>query len=399
LTPEAVRRGARDADEVTAPSLRREVDGRVLAGVASGLATFTGLPVIAVRAAFLALCFANGLGLAVYAVMWVFLPQRDGTSFQDDRRGQGMLLGLLVVVVVGLSVLIPFGALPGGSTVAPLLAAVAGIALVWQQADLAQRQRWRQSATGSRSVLLRLAIGALLLVGGLIGFLASRGELAVARAGLVSTAVVVVGLALLSSPWWVGMATDLSNERRERIRSQERAEVAAHVHDSVLQTLALIQKAAGSPTEVTRLARGQERELRTWLYSSGSTEGSLSGALETLAAEVEESFQVTVDVVTVGDTPLSDKVAAVVAATREAVVNAAKHSGVTSVDVYCEVEPGQVTVFVRDRGRGFDPTTVPEDRHGLAGSVHGRMERHGGLAVVRSSAGEGTEVRLEMPLS
>jgi signal transduction histidine kinase len=106
-----------------------------------------------------------------------------------------------------------------------------------------------------------------------------------------------------------------------------------------------------------------------------------------------------VDVVTVGDTPLSDKVAAVVAATREAVVNAAKHSGVTSVDVYCEVEPGQVTVFVRDRGRGFDPTTVPEDRHGLAGSVHGRMERHGGLAVVRSSAGEGTEVRLEMPLS
>jgi signal transduction histidine kinase len=175
--------------------------------------------------------------------------------------------------------------------------------------------------------------------------------------------------------------------------------VAAHVHDSVLQTLALIQKAAGSPTEVTRLARGQERELRTWLYSSGSTEGSLSGALETLAAEVEESFQVTVDVVTVGDTPLSDKVAAVVAATREAVVNAAKHSGVTAVDVYCEVEPGQVTVFVRDRGRGFDPTTVPEDRHGLAGSVHGRMERHGGLAVVRSSAGEGTEVRLEMPLS
>src|SRR5439155_27202392 len=130
----------------------------------------------------------------------------------------------------------------------------------------------------------------------------SRGELAVARAGLVSTLVVVVGLALLSSPWWVGMATDLSNERRERIRSQERAEVAAHVHDSVLQTLALIQRAAGSPTEVTRLARGQERELRTWLYAGGTHEGSLAGALESLAAEVEESFQVTVDVVTVGDT-------------------------------------------------------------------------------------------------
>ncbi|MFN2536613.1 MAG: PspC domain-containing protein [Mycobacteriales bacterium] len=378
--------------------LRREVSGRSLAGVATGIAAFTGLPVLAIRAAFVALCFASGLGLAVYAVMWVFLPQTDGTTFQEDRRGQGLLLALLLFVVVGLSMLIPFGLVPGGATFAPLLAAVAGIALVWQQADLAQRRRWRESATGSRSAVLRLGVGALLLAGGLIGFLASRGELAVARAGLVSTVVVVVGVALLSSPWWVRMATELSAERRERIRSQERAEVAAHVHDSVLQTLALIQKAAGSPTEVMRLARGQERELRSWLYASGASEGSLSGALASLAAGVEESFQVTVDVVTVGDLGLSDKVAAVVAASREAVVNAAKHSGGTSVDVYCEVEPGQVTVFVRDRGRGFDPTTVPDDRHGLSGSVHGRMERFGGLAVVRSSAGEGTEVRLEMPL-
>jgi signal transduction histidine kinase len=382
---------------VTPHVLRRQVDGRVLAGVAAGIAAFTGLPVLAVRVALVVLCFASGLGLAVYAVMWVFLPQSDGTTFQSDRRGQGLLLAMLLVVVVGLSLLIPLGVVPGGATVAPLLAAVAGIALVWQQADLAQRRRWRESATGTRSAALRLGIGALLLTGGLIGFLATRGELAVARAGLLSTIVVVAGLGLLSSPWWVSMASELSAERRERIRSQERAEVAAHVHDSVLQTLALIQKSAGSPAEVTRLARGQERELRTWLYAPGSTEGTLSGALAAVAADVEESFQVTVDVVTVGDVDLSEKLAAVVAATREAVVNAAKHSGVTAVDVYCEVEPDQVTVFVRDRGRGFDPATVPEDRHGLSGSVHGRMERHGGVAVVRSSAGEGTEVRLEMP--
>ncbi|MCW2670494.1 MAG: Conserved putative rane protein [Frankiales bacterium] len=387
---------------MTAPVLRREVDGRVLAGVAAGIAAFTGVPVLAVRLALVALCFASGLGIAVYAVMWVFLPQRDGTTFQEDRRGQGLLLVVLLVVVVALVLLVPLGVVPGGVSVAPLLVAVAGVALVWQQADLAQRRHWRASAlstaTGSRSALLRLGFGALLLIGGLVGFLASRGELAVARAGLASTAVVVAGIALLSSPWWVGMATDLSTERRERIRSQERAEVAAHVHDSVLQTLALIQKAAASPAEVTRLARGQERELRTWLYTGGTAEGSLSGALEALAAAVEESFQVTVDVVTVGDLALSEKVSAVVAATREAVVNAAKHSGVAAVDVYCEVEPTAVTVFVRDRGRGFDPSTVPADRHGLAGSVHGRMERHGGLAVVRSSAGDGTEVRLEMPL-
>jgi signal transduction histidine kinase len=382
---------------VTAPALRRSTKGRALGGIATGIAEFTGLPVIAVRLAFVALCVVNGLGLGIYAVMWVFLPQADGGTLQNDRRQQTSLVLLLVAVAAVLTAISWTGLLPGGSTVLPVLAAVAGVVLVWQQADLSQRQRWRASATGRQTMLLRLALGALLLAGGLIGFLAQRGQLASARTGLVSTVVVVAGLALLSSPWWVSMATDLSAERRVRSRSQERAEVAAHVHDSVLQTLALIQKAAGSPAEVTRLARGQERELRTWLYTSGTAEGTLSGALTQLAADVEESFQVTVDVVTVGDAALTEKLSAVVFATREAVVNAAKHSGVTAVDVYCEVEPAQVTVFVRDRGRGFDPATVPDDRHGLSGSVHGRMERHGGLAVVRSSAGEGTEVRLEMP--
>ena len=194
------------------------------------------------------------------------------------------------------------------------------------------------------------------------------------------------------------MANDLSQERRERIRSQERAEVAAHLHDSVLQTLALIQKAAGSPSEVTRLARSQERELRTWLYTSRAGQGTLSRALEAVAAEVEEQHRVSVDVVAVGDLVLDEKGAALVAAAREAVVNAAKHSGAATVDVYAEVEPHQATVFVRDRGVGFDPSDVPADRHGLSGSVVGRMERHGGRAFVRSTPGEGTEIRLEMEL-
>jgi signal transduction histidine kinase len=242
-----------------------------------------------------------------------------------------------------------------------------------------------------------LGLGAVLLVGGLVGFLASRGQLAVARAGLLSTAIVVVGLVLLSSPWWFAMATDLSQERRERIRSQERAEVAAHLHDSVLQTLTLIQKAAGSPAEVTRLARGQERELRTWLYATRSGQGSLSRALDQVAADVEEAHGVPVEVVTVGDLELDERTTALVAATREAVVNAARHSGAPLVDVYCEVEPALVSVFVRDRGSGFEPADVPEDRHGLSGSVRGRMERHGGTAGVRSAPGDGTEVRLELP--
>ncbi len=376
--------------------LVRAADGRVLGGVAAGLADQTGVPVLALRVAFVVLCAASGLGLATYAVFWVFLPQADGSTFRADRHAQRTLSALIVLAAVALAVLVPLGALPRGATTAPLLAVVAGVALVWQQADLAQRRRWRASATGSRGAIVRLGLGGVLLLGGLIGFLASRGQLQVARAGLLSTAVVVVGLVLLSSPWWFAMATDLREERRERIRSQERAEVAAHLHDSVLQTLTLIQKAAAEPAEVARLARGQERELRTWLYASRTSQGTLSAALEALAAEVDEAHRVPVGVVMVGDLPLDEHVTALVGATREAVVNAARHSGAPSVDVYAEVEGGQVSVFIRDRGTGFDVDAVPADRHGLRGSVKGRMERHGGTASIRSTLGEGTEIRLDL---
>lgn len=366
----------------------------MLGGVAGGLAALTGLPVGALRVAFLVLSAAGGLGIAAYAVFWVFLPQSDGRTVRTDRSAQVALLGLLVVAVVTFAVLSPFGLLPGGRSAAPLLVAVAGVTLVWQQADVAQRRRWRETATGSRGALLRLGAGGLLLVVGLVGFLASRGQLAVARAGLLSTAVVVLGLVLLSSPWWFAMATDLRDERLERVRSQERAEVAAHLHDSVLQTLTLIQKAAADPAEVARLARGQERELRTWLYAGRTGAGTLASALEALAAEVDDLHRIPVTVVVVGDAPLDERSTALVAATREAVVNAAKHSGAASVDVYAEVEGTQASVFVRDRGSGFDPSAVPADRHGLAGSVIGRMDRQGGRATVRSAPGEGTEVAL-----
>jgi signal transduction histidine kinase len=390
-----------DAEVVTttplpARRLARSVEGRVLGGVAAGIADFLGLPVLAIRIAFVVLALAGGTGIAAYAVFWVFLAQQDGQLLRDDRRGQAQLVGLLVVSVVLLSVLLAFGLLPGGSSVVPLLVAVGGVVLVWQQADVAQRARWRQSATSGPGGPLRLAVGALLLTGGLIGFLASRGQLAVARAGLLSTLVVVAGLVLLSSPWWFTMAVDLRTERRERIRSQERAEVAAHLHDSVLQTLTLIQKAAGSPAEVTRLARGQERELRSWLYTTHAASGTLDAALVAVGAEVEELHQVPVEIVLVGDVPLDERVGALVAATREAVINAARHSGAPAVDVYAEVEDSLISVFVRDRGHGFDRASVPDDRHGLSGSIEGRMQRHGGTATVRSSS-DGTEVRLELP--
>jgi len=211
----------------------------------------------------------------------------------------------------------------------------------------------------------------------------------------------VAGLLFVVGPWVFRLSTDLSAERAERIRTQERADVAAHLHDSVLQTLALIQRSAADPVTVARLARSQERDLRSWLYAGDSTDdSSLAGALRAAAAEVEDGFAlsspVSVDVVVVGDCAFVEELRPVLAAAREAVANAAEHAGTGRVDVYAEITPAAVDVFVRDRGAGFTLAEVPEDRLGVRRSILDRMERHGGSAEVRSTPGEGTEVRLHL---
>jgi signal transduction histidine kinase len=208
--------------------------------------------------------------------------------------------------------------------------------------------------------------------------------------------VTVIGLALITGPWWMRMMSQLSSERAERIRSQERADIAAHLHDSVLQTLALIQRNAGSPREVARLARGQERTLRSLLYGDRTATGQFADELRTAAAEVEDAYAVSVDVVVVGDAPLDGDLAALAAAAREALVNAAKHSGVDAVSVYAELEPHEVSVFVKDRGMGFDMDAIADDRQGIRGSIVGRVERHGGTVRLTSAKGAGTEVELRM---
>jgi signal transduction histidine kinase/phage shock protein PspC (stress-responsive transcriptional regulator) len=377
--------------------LTRVSGGRALAGVAAGLAEHLGLSPLVLRVAFAALTLAGGAGVLMYAAFWVFVPQRDEGGPRVAASDRGQLLALSALAAGGLLLLVGLGVVSATSTLIPLGVAATGLALVWRQADEAQRARWRATATGPGGVT-RLVGGALLLVVGLAGFLATRGQLGAARRGIVSTLVVVVGLAVLTAPFWLRLTADLRAERRERIRSQERAELAAQVHDSVLQTLALIQKAADDPREVARLARSQERELRGWLYQPArDADLQLVGALERAAAEVEEAHRVAIEVVVVGDCPADPQVVALVAAAREAMVNAAKHSGVDQVQVYAEVEPGRLAVFVRDRGAGFDAAQVPADRYGLAESVLGRMERNGGSAEVRSSPGEGTEIRLELP--
>ncbi|MDO5684076.1 MAG: histidine kinase, partial [Propionibacteriaceae bacterium] len=176
----------------------------------------------------------------------------------------------------------------------------------------------------------------------------------------------------------------------------ERADMAAHLHDSVLQTLALIQKRADDPRTVATLARKQERELRTYLYGDVLREQTLKAALTAAAAEVDDERGIPVEVVCVGDCDLTDDLGAMIRAAREAILNAAKHSGASRIDVYAEVDEDVVEIFIRDRGRGFDIGDIGDDRMGVKGSIIGRMERHGGTARIRSSAEDGTEVRLEM---
>lgn len=380
--------------------LYRATEGKILGGVATGLAEHLNVSVRTARIAFALLSLASGAGVLLYGAFWIFVPQGDTSSrMVPGKKSKGNWVQFAVIgglSLVGFIILQSLGFFPSASTSLPLIGVLIGAALVWRQADDSQRNRWRAVTDVAHHGLIRNITGAVLVVAGLVGFLAVRGDLGAARRGLGAIVVVLAGVAILTAPWWLKMTSDLTRERRERIRSEERAEVAAQIHDSVLQTLTLIQKSASKPTEVRRLARGQERELRNWLYLP-KAQGSLVAALEQNAAEVEEDFGLPVEVVSVGDCPQDGGLVALSAAAREAMVNAAKHSGAKAVSVYAEVDPTTVVVFVRDRGSGFDIAAVPADRFGVAESIRGRMERHGGTATIKSEAGKGTEVRLEMP--
>ena len=197
------------------------------------------------------------------------------------------------------------------------------------------------------------------------------------------------------APWVWQLLNELTDERRKRIRSEERARLAAHLHDSVLQTLAMIQRTPDDPGRMVALARRQERELRQWLYGDEPTiTGGFRQRIQAAAAEVEEMLEVQIEVVAVGDCEVDEKVEALLAAMREAMVNAATHSGAAQVDVYAEVQDDRIEAYVRDKGRGFDLAAVPTDRRGVADSIEGRMSRVGGRATVHTAPDEGTEVEL-----
>lgn len=401
--------------------LRRHTGGRLLGGVASGLAEHLDVEVLWVRLAFAVLSGVNGFGVVLYAALWVFVPpvRPDGepvglaSAARSGRRPRPALargdLGQLVALgAIGLGLLLLARTrwdVPARVLV-PVLIASSGLALIWTQADASARERlassplWAAVGVGRARLLnvARLAAGLGLVVTGVVVFsLGTRRPSALGHTLLVLL-LVLVGVALVSGPLLWRLARQVDAERRERLLSQQQADVAAHLHDSVLQTLALIQRKAGDPRAVVALARAQERDLRGWLFgSSEQVAVTVRAALEQAAATVEQAHGVPVEVVVVGDAGLDVEAAALVGAAREAMVNAARHSGAPVVDVFAECGDGRVEVFVRDRGAGFDPCSVPADRMGLRGSVVGRVERHGGTAAVSSSPGQGTEVRLSVP--
>ncbi len=412
----------------------RRTEGRIVAGVAGGVADHLGISDTLVRLVLIAATVFGGFGVLIYAALWFLMPlgtpvapaapglaahTRSGlrsdeppppvaaAKAQKREKNRGQVTALVVVGAAVLLLLQVAGIGIAGKMFWPLVFAGTGLALIWRQADDGQKAEWREGVRvpvlgvllgkGGAKSLIRLAVGLILVGTAVAVFLVQNGKLSQVGDVLIALLLAVVGLGVIAGPWVQRLNRDLNAERAERIRSQERADMAAHLHDSVLQTLALIQKQANDPRAVAKLARSQERELRSWLYDEDDqTDQTLSGAAKRAAAEVEDSHGVPIEVVTVGDCDLTEPMSAMVRAARESMVNAAKHSGAAKIDVFVEVDGDRAEMFVRDRGQGFDVDGVPDDRLGLRHSVMGRMERHGGRATVRSDPETGTEVRLEM---
>jgi signal transduction histidine kinase len=353
------------------PRVTRAEGERALGGVASGIAKSLAVDPTLVRLTFALLAFADGAGIAAYLGGWLALAPEDGPPPSRRRRVVGVVLlafgGLLALRGLGLS----------DSLIWPLALATGGVLLI------------RTRARGY------VVAGVLLVTFALIAFVDQNAGGTGKEAALESSAV-AIALLLVLGPWAWRLAAERDAERTARIRQQERAEMAARVHDSVLQTLALVQREAADPRRVATLARRQERELRAWLYPDPARAGrGLGAAIELAATEVEELHGVPVEVVRTGDVPLDARVEAVVLAAREAMANAAQHSGADEVSAFVDVGEDEVAVYVRDRGAGFDPDTVAMGSHGIAESIRGRMARAGGSATVSSSA-EGTEVELRL---
>jgi signal transduction histidine kinase/phage shock protein PspC (stress-responsive transcriptional regulator) len=401
--------------------LRRDPRRAVLGGVCAGFARWLGIDPIVTRVAMVVLTVGSGGGALIgYLIAWAVIPADTGEPAwrRERRRRKGSWRIAAGVALLVISILLVFRQLSvwwSDAVIWPVALAAFGVALLWglsrpqreeegegedELASVVALQPQRPEQPGGRARRASaIGFGVALVIGAGLLFLWANGALSAANDVALAALVVTIALVLISAPFWLSMVRRLGAERVARVRSEERSEVAAHLHDSVLQTLALMQKRAGDPDEIAKLARRQERELRSWLAGGEPPRPRerLGDALRAVAEEVEETHGAPVDAIVVGDAPLDERAEALVAATREALTNAAKFaSDAGPVHLYAEIENGAARVFIDDRGPGFDPKAIPDDRRGVRESIIGRMKRHGGRVEIRSGPGRGTEVELSL---
>ena len=378
-----------------------------LGGVCSGLAVHLRLPVALVRVLFV--CLAGfGVGIGVYLWLWVTVPEDSPEASGTDSLSPGLVRlreeraaqvsrNRLIVVGVALIVAAIVGTILNATNtldwrdMGAIVSIMSGIALVWSQSR--NVSSWRSLR------FIGAVFGGIVLLSLGVVMVASRDNppVILLRGGLIGAAL-VAGVLFAFMPLWLRTTKDLSQAQAQRVREAERADIAAHLHDSVLQALTLIRASAEDPARVRAIALTEERELRAWLYTGhAQAADSLEAAVTEAVVGVESRYGVPISVVVVGDMCPGPGELALVAALAEACQNAVRH-GAPPVSVYVEVRPRAVEAFIKDNGEGFDPATIAADRHGVRDSIVGRMRRAGGSATVRRLA-RGTEIALSVPRS
>jgi signal transduction histidine kinase len=368
---------------------------RVLFGVAGGYAERWRVEPTVLRASIGLLALAGGVGVVLYAIGYACSSPRTADApavvAPSSRRRD---LAVAAATAAMLLTAERLQAWPGDGLMIPATIVAIAVVLIWRPRDAEPT-----TAAGRLTPVVRVVLGTALAVAGIATLAGRTGNISDLARALAAIAIVLGGAAVIAAPAIGRLLGTVDAERSLRIREEERAALAAHLHDSVLQSLVLIQR-ADDPRRMAGLARRQERELRAWLYGSHPATQrlgeptSLMAAVEAMTATIEVDHEVRIEAVTVGDAPIDDVARALLGALREATTNAAHHSGADHVDVYVEADPDELVAFVRDTGAGFDPTAIAPDRHGIADSIIGRIERVGGRATVTSSPGAGTEVEL-----
>jgi signal transduction histidine kinase len=396
--------------------LRRGRENCILGGVCGGFATRLGIRERNIRIIFALLTLVFGLGILLYMTFWLVIT-RSGEEhsiiqqiFQNRREAQFVLVGFIGTLVLIIALQSTGSQTSDGFGWPLLLSVFAGFA-VWRGASTDERNHLTEFFNSApiiggafsksrKGIVVRVIVGVALIIFGLDRLNHLGGVWGSAGSAIVGTLILVFGVLVLLAPWWLQNVRELTSERRERVRIEERATLAAHLHDSVLQTLTLIERAAANEGDVVRLARNQERELRQWLFSPETRTDAMTsfvGLIGAVEHDVENDYGVRVELVTVGDCVPDDRIITMVAAGREAAINAAKWSEASVVSIFTEIEPTSISIFVRDRGVGFDIDAIPADRQGIALSICQRMSRLGGEAFINTSVGSGTEVQLVMP--